>query len=115
MRDVDRVGGLLLYDTGGEGGGAPTQTTVLAAHKPLLTHELMRCHRYLIKLSTWVEATMDKERKRQDRVLAELKGQADHLSRAVKLAEDKCHRAETGVGGVATRVGGVYKSFGFRE
>lgn len=51
----------------------------------------------LVKLSTWVKATMDKEGKRQESVLAELRGQADHLSRELKTAEHKCHRAETAV------------------
>lgn len=86
------------YTSSGEG-GAPTQ--ILDVHKFSFT---TWCHRILIKLSTWVEATMEKERKRQQRVLAELKGQTDHLSREVETAENKCHRAETGVGGVSTRV-----------
>lgn len=41
---------------------------------------------------------MDKERKRQENVLAELQGQADSLSRQMKATDHKCHQAETGVG-----------------
>lgn len=40
---------------------------------------------------------MDKERKRHECVLAELKGQTDALSREATTAGHKCHRAETGV------------------
>lgn len=86
-------------------GSAKTQRKFLAVcfkPSPTLIDELMPpC---LVKLTAWVEAAMDKERKRQERVLAELKGQADHLAQEIKTAEHRCHQAETGVSVVSLRV-----------
>ncbi len=44
-------------------------------------------------------AALDAERKRQERVVTELREQMDHLLQEAKRAQGSSHRAETGVGG----------------
>eukprot|EP00752_Nemacystus_decipiens_P012545 g11111.t2 len=82
-------------------GQASTNTRELseiaASVEKALAAEMQRSKTKIQQLTAWVEATMAKEGKAQERDLAELRGQADHLSRELQTAHHKCHRAETGV------------------